>query len=377
VGDLHWARPVPIHTSDDHGTLDDATAAVGPELRPLLLRMLADDPQVRPTAGEAALALYRVAAAEPVALVGHHPDPAAAVTNRIRREAAETRSRSQLRAVEKAAHRQRIRQRRRARLRHPLRRMPVQPSPSAAPPHLLTYSSPRGKAPQSGLPPSSRRRAAVASALAVGLILVAIGVFRWTDPFSTVLTTTPVADATALEPTPLSTGSAAISSVDADNVAADHVPGDGVAADTVGAGTVPRGSPATGGPQAEVTADPLAVLQHIADIRAGALREAESLALAAVEPEGSSAYENDVRTLARLRDQGQRYGDLAFVVRSADVVTADAATVVLRAQIDRAACTVVGPDGSVQTLPEQRGPTLRYTVQRARSGWQLTDVEAA
>ena len=83
----------------ESGTVADVMAAVGPELTPLLVRMMADDPEARPAAAEVALALYRAAAPEPVGLVGHHPDPAAAVTTRIRREAAETRSRAELDAM--------------------------------------------------------------------------------------------------------------------------------------------------------------------------------------------------------------------------------------------------------------------------------------
>ena len=52
------------------GTVDDVMAAVGPELAPLLIRMLAEHPDARPAAAEVALALYRAAAPEPVGLVG-------------------------------------------------------------------------------------------------------------------------------------------------------------------------------------------------------------------------------------------------------------------------------------------------------------------
>jgi len=105
VGDLHWGHPS-VETSPGGGSVEDVSSAVGPELRPLLLRMLAGDPSARPSAAEAALATYRVAVPEPVVLVGRHPDPAAAVTNRIRREAAETRSRTQLRTLERAERHQ-------------------------------------------------------------------------------------------------------------------------------------------------------------------------------------------------------------------------------------------------------------------------------
>ena len=66
-----------------------------------MIGMLAEHPDARPSAAEVALALYRAAAPEPVGLVGHHPDPAAAITTRIRRDAEETRSRTQLREEER------------------------------------------------------------------------------------------------------------------------------------------------------------------------------------------------------------------------------------------------------------------------------------
>ena len=103
------------------GTADDVMAAVGPEAGP------SGDPDARgasdarPSAAEVALALYRAAAPEPVGLVGHHPDPAAAtprgsgVTPRRRGHG------RQLREEERAErrHDRRQRQRRRVRRRWP------------------------------------------------------------------------------------------------------------------------------------------------------------------------------------------------------------------------------------------------------------------
>ncbi|MEO7236902.1 MAG: serine/threonine-protein kinase, partial [Lapillicoccus sp.] len=113
VGDLHWRLPgEPV----DGPGLAEVTEAVGPELWPVVLRMLADDPDCRPSAAEAALAVHRAATAEPVGLVGRHPDPGAAVTRRLRSEAAETRSRTQLRSLERARQRSQRRRSRRGRM---------------------------------------------------------------------------------------------------------------------------------------------------------------------------------------------------------------------------------------------------------------------
>jgi hypothetical protein len=81
--------------------------------------------------------------------------------------------------------------------------------------------------------------------------------------------------------------------------------------------------------------------------------------------------------VVRLRDHGLRYRGLAFTVSSAVVVSHDADVVVLRATVDRAACTVVGADGSTQPMAQASGPPLRYTVRRAAGGWALTDVGPA
>ena len=64
------------------------------------------------------------------------------------------------------------------------------------------------------------------------------------------------------------------------------------------------------------------------------------------EPAGSTAHETDVRTVTRLREQGQRYAGLSFTVRSAEVVSATPARVVLRAVVDRSAYQVVGDGGT-------------------------------
>ena len=366
VGDLHWGHPS-VETSPGGGSVEDVSSAVGPELRPLLLRMLAGDPSARPSAAEAALATYRVAVPEPVVLVGRHPDPAAAVTNRIRREAAETRSRTQLRTLERAerhqaqrAHRAGRRAwlsgRRGTRWLGGVRRDEVR-APAAAGGRMR---SPWG------------RVAAVLVAgvvLAVGMLgLLAVGGGARETPIerfaSAVTPETGPPDGTSAPPV----------------MRTVETSGATTSAPTTSAPTT-SASDATGAQRASASAafasmrhDPTLVLQRLADHRATALGAADVVALVGVEPEGTAAYAADAVTVARLRDQRQRYRDLTFTVRAAQVVSVDTDVAILRATVDRSACTVEGEDGSTQPLAAAPGQSLRYTVRLTDGGWRLTDV---
>ncbi|HEU4331175.1 MAG TPA: hypothetical protein VFR40_08640, partial [Lapillicoccus sp.] len=128
---------------------------------------------------------------------------------------------------------------------------------------------------------------------------------------------------------------------------------------------------------AEVVArDPVGALQQLADRRAAALMAADEVLLAGVEPAGSSAHENDRQAIERLREQHQRYVDLAFVVTSAEVVSAASDVVVLRAVVDRSAYRVVTDGGEAQTVAAAPGTSLRYTLAMADGAWHLTEVSA-
>ncbi|HEU4331343.1 MAG TPA: serine/threonine-protein kinase, partial [Lapillicoccus sp.] len=350
VGELHWAMSVgqvPVGGPlEDVGTVDDVTAAVGPELTPLLLRMLAEDPEVRPSAAEVALGLYRAGPAAPVGLVGHHPDPAAAVTTRIRREAAETRSRTQLRAEERAELRLRRREVRRSRLR----RLVV---------------------------PWRLRLAIVVVA---GLVLAGgmLGLLRLTGgPLEVVATT--VADTSGSIPPDAATSSAesvtsapsngppAKESAQGSAAPGNAAPGDSGLSDAAPGDSVPgdsdpsraTASPSSAGassvmaatsPAEVVARDPVGALQQLADRRAAALMAADEVLLAGLEPAGSSAHESDRQAIEWLREQHQRYADLAFVVTSAEVLSATSDVVVLRAVVDRSAYRVVTDGGEAQAV---------------------------
>ncbi|MEP6631362.1 MAG: hypothetical protein ABJA89_12890, partial [Lapillicoccus sp.] len=128
---------------------------------------------------------------------------------------------------------------------------------------------------------------------------------------------------------------------------------------------------------ADPVADPTAVLQAVADARAAALSAADPVALAAAEVHGSAAYAADAATVARLREQRQRYRDLAFTVSGAQLVSVDAGKAVVQATVGRSASTVEGEDGSVQTMAAVVGEPLRYVLTLTDGGWRLTDVAGA
>jgi hypothetical protein len=101
---------------------------------------------------------------------------------------------------------------------------------------------------------------------------------------------------------------------------------------------------------------------------------ADPVLLVGAEPAGSSAYNSDVTTISRLREQRQRYGELAFTVRSAKVVSATPATVVLSAVVDRSAYQVAQEGGETQQVAAGLGVPLRYTLSSADGDWRLTEV---
>jgi eukaryotic-like serine/threonine-protein kinase len=395
VGDLHWFGAVgdddDPDEDDERGTVADVVAAVGPELAPLLIRMLAEEPDVRPSAAEVALALYRAAAPEPVGLVGRHPDPAAAVTTRIRRDAAETRSRSELRALHRDEERRARRGVRRRRVRGLLR----------------PWDRGREPPPGGGRAWSWRARLAVVALLGALLASGMFGLLVLTGgslelPFRPVAETSTDAGADASgaaggvhsEPTDRGvTGSASdralgdgTAEASATVGSATASPAAGVpaqvaegAASVVVTGTCSGTGDASGAPASrssidKVTCDPVSVLQDLADRRAAALVAADPVLLVGAEPAGSSAYDSDVRTITRLREQRQRYIELAFTVRSAQVLSTTPATVVVNAVVDRSAYEVANDSGETQPVSAAPGSPLRYTLCSADGAWRLTEV---
>ncbi len=412
VGDLHWTRGMADQGTAgggamgggamgsgamgsgaiDVGTVADVTAAVGPELTPLLLRMLAEDPEARPSGAEVALALYRAAAPEPVQLVGHHPDPAAAVTTRIRRDAAETRSRSERREAERAARRRDRVRRRRDRVRRLVPWAAGRRSSSTAASTTSSGSATStGSSSASSLASTSDRvratwRSRLAIVAVVGIVLTGgmLGLLWATrGPLEMASTSTETIPSPSASATVTAAGVTAAVTGGTGGTSRTDATTRSTGGTTATAGTTI--SPATAAPPAatngssaasgkDLARDPVAALQRLADQRAAALVAADPGMLVDAEPAGSPAYDNDVQTMTRLRDQEQRYAGLSFTVRSAEVVSVGETTVVVRGVVDRSAYQVTGGAGGPQAIGPGAGTPLRYTMTHTDGGWRLAEV---
>lgn len=314
-----------------------AGATLGPELAPVLLPMLAADAVARPTASRVAVSIYRASTPVPVRLAGRNPDPASAMTHRIRQEAALELSPS---AGATSAGGTPAGQRsgaptttttttRSARSRRGASRAPT------------TRAGRRGAADPAGRRETRQPRAPLSIGARLGIVLVAALLFT-----GGLLYLLARADATA-QPPP-STAAAT--------------------------GTPTTTRPTTVTPVAQLQADPGTVVQGLADARAAALMAADPTRLLLAETPGSSAHTTDLATLQTLTAQQQRYADLVFHVRSAEIVRVDSRSAQLLAVIDRAVYTVAGPGIARQQLPAQEGRAYRYALSLGPDGWRITDI---
>ena len=314
-----------------------AGATLGSELAPVLLPMLAADAAARPTASRVAVSIYRASTPVPVRLAGRNPDPASAMTHRIRQEAALELSPS---AGATSAGGTPAGQRsgaptttttttRSARSRRGASRAPT------------TRAGRRGAADPAGRRETRHPRAQLSIRARLGIVLVAALLFT-----GGLLYLLARADATA-QPPP-STAAAT--------------------------GTPTTTRPTTVTPVARLQADPGTVVQGLADARAAALMAADPTRLLLAETPGSSAHTTDLATLQTLTAQQQRYADLVFHVRSAEVVRVDSRSAQLLAVIDRAVYTVAGPGTVRQQLPAQEGRAYRYALSLGPDGWRITDI---
>jgi len=128
------------------------------------------------------------------------------------------------------------------------------------------------------------------------------------------------------------------------------------------------------GAVAPLRSDPPSALQTLADARASALVSGDPAQLLLVDVEGSNAHKADLVIMDQLRGQGQRYADLVFHVRSAEVVGVDDTSAQVLAVIDRAPYTVIGPGGAREQPPAQEGRSYRYSLALTGGDWRLTDI---
>lgn len=351
----------------------EITAAVGPELRPVLLRMLASDPRSRPTAAAAAVSLYRAAEASPVQLVGRQVDLAAAVTNRLRREAAETRSRAQLRAAQRVADRTDRRRRWAARIVPTRLRSLLERQTSRHP----------GRAGQ--LTQTRAGRVVVAGVagllLVAGVLAVAIGGVFGHSGLSAerVAATVSTPDlATAHPAAAPSTSSGSPGSLLAPSPPPAPATSSGLPASAPSAATGVAGAAgATAATGVAVAADPVGVLQALADARAAALEAADRSALTAAERSGSPADLGDAATVAQMKATGQRYAGLGFTVRRAVVRAVTATTATLEAVVDRGPYVLVDADGSRESVPAATSGPLVYHLSVEDGAWRMVSISAS
>ena len=296
-----------------------APSAVGPELASVLVPLLAPDPSARPRAAAAAVAFYRATKATPVRLAGRNPDPASAMTHRIRQEAAaealsvDTRSgRRSTKSGWKAGR--------------------ATAAAGRGSGGVGAAAGDDAKRPREPLSPMARVGLVMAAAVVfvAGLLFLMAKVGNHPTTTPTTGSTTPGVTSTSA---PLS-------------------------------------------PAAELKAAPQSVVQRLADARAAALMKGDPTALLGAEAKDSPAYQEDVAVLSQLTTSKESYADLVFHVRSAEVVRSDDQTAQVLAVIDRAVYTIVGPGTERRQLPAQEGRAYQYSLILTPQGWRLTEVAA-
>ncbi len=122
-------------------------------------------------------------------------------------------------------------------------------------------------------------------------------------------------------------------------------------------------------------ADPVGLVQSLADARARAWSTGVAARLLEVDASRSPALAHDTEVLVGVQQARQRYVGLTFVVRDAEVVTTKDAITTIRTRIDTRAHTVQGPSGEVERPAVTAGPVLLDLV-RTDSGWRVHDVRA-
>ncbi len=122
---------------------------------------------------------------------------------------------------------------------------------------------------------------------------------------------------------------------------------------------------------------PSALMQALADTRAAVLVAGDERALSRLDVPGSAAWQADAGLLSELRERGERYDGLRFVVRSAEPASVDGDRAVLRTEVDTASHGVVGP-GSLRTpRPASRGTPLLVHLRWSDGRWRVESIASA
>jgi hypothetical protein len=128
-------------------------------------------------------------------------------------------------------------------------------------------------------------------------------------------------------------------------------------------------------PQAELRADPQTVVQRLADARAAALTSLDKGKLLLADLEGSPAHTADVRLIDGMTNGQQKYTDLVYHVRFAQLVSGEGPSAQVLATVDRAVYHLVGPGTATQEVPAEEGRPLTYSLSLTDQGWRIADVK--
>jgi eukaryotic-like serine/threonine-protein kinase len=113
------------------------------------------------------------------------------------------------------------------------------------------------------------------------------------------------------------------------------------------------------------------MLQRLADARARAYEIGDIRLLEAVDVAGSPARFSDERVIRGAVSAGATYAGLRYVVRSAQITTADADRATVRAQVDTSAHTVVGRHGDRTARVATVGRPVTVTLRWTAGGWRI------
>lgn len=118
-----------------------------------------------------------------------------------------------------------------------------------------------------------------------------------------------------------------------------------------------------------------ALMASFADARSRVWNNA--VALTEVDAPGSAALRTDTALLQRVHQAGQRYAGVRFTVRSAHASSSAATEARVVAEVDTTAYVVLGAHGQAQRRPAVRGAPLTFHLIWTAQGWRIGEVSAA
>ncbi|SER89841.1 Serine/threonine protein kinase [Pedococcus cremeus] len=136
---------------------------------------------------------------------------------------------------------------------------------------------------------------------------------------------------------------------------------------------------------------PADLVQALADVRSEVLVSGDDRGLARLDVPDSAAWRADAALLRELRSRGERYEDLRFRVRSADLLSSAGERAALRCRVDTSAHDVVGRDGATRATraaraaratratsrPAERGAPLVLNLRWSDGRWRIESIATA